>query len=136
MISPQSTRSTRRRNRKALSFFGGEPKICAHATTLESRTTIDKDAINIRWGHLKDAQETICKVANFISVYLLNTGSFFSLPVPQFNPLEYLEYIERPLVNSSDFFLPPSCLRAFRVLRGEDLFRIRARRAVSLPKVE
>jgi len=70
-------------------------KRLAHAATPESREDIDAGEVSITLGHLWDAHEVICKVANFLDCYLLTGTSHSFLPVPQYNQFAY---IDRPMV--------------------------------------
>ena len=66
-------------------------KYVAHAATMQSRLLINAHKISIKVRDIWSAQETICKVANFLDIYLLSRGSHFFLPVSQYNNFRYIE---------------------------------------------
>ena len=74
-------------------------KFIAHAATPGSRASVNADDLTITLGHIWDAHEAICKVANFVSIYLLGGSSFGGLAIPQF---DQFKYIDRPLVNAEN----------------------------------
>jgi hypothetical protein len=71
-------------------------KFIAHAATPESRQAVAADTAAITLNHLYVAHEAICKVANFVDVYLLTGTSHGMLAVPQYN---HFAYLDRPLVS-------------------------------------
>jgi hypothetical protein len=71
-------------------------KFIAHAATPESRAAAySDDEPSMTLVHLYRAQETICKVANFVSVHLLGGSERSFLATPQF---DQFRYIDKPLV--------------------------------------
>lgn len=74
-------------------------KFIAHAATPGSRAVVKADGLSITLGHLWDAHEAICKVANFVGQYLLTSARPGSLVIPQYNQFEY---IDRPLIAQED----------------------------------
>jgi len=72
-------------------------KSIAHAATPESRETVSADKANITWGHLWRAHEAICKVANFVNLYMLTGTQHSLLAIPQY---DHFAYIDRPLVKA------------------------------------
>jgi hypothetical protein len=70
-------------------------KFLAHAASPESRQAVDPDNFKITLNDLYLAHEAICKVATFVSIYLLGGSSFGGLATPQY---DHLAYIDRPLI--------------------------------------
>lgn len=70
-------------------------KFVAHAATPSSRQGFDRDKVGITLGHIWQAHEVICTVANFIDIYMLTGTSHGFLANPQCN---HFKYIDLPLV--------------------------------------
>ena len=74
-------------------------KFVAHAASPESRVLVNADDNRVTLGQLWTAHETISKVANFVSIYILHGPGYGGLPIPQY---DHLAHIERPLVSRDD----------------------------------
>jgi len=70
-------------------------KFVAHAGTPESRESVIAGKLDVTLGHLWDAHEVLCKVANFIDWFLLTGSTSSFLRTPEY---DHLAYIEKPLV--------------------------------------
>ncbi|MFO7899707.1 MAG: hypothetical protein R6V58_11690 [Planctomycetota bacterium] len=74
-------------------------KFIAHAATPGSRTEAYRDdEASLTLKHLYQAHEHLCRVANFVSVYLLGGGCQGFLPAPQY---DQFAYIDRPLADEA-----------------------------------
>ncbi len=74
-------------------------KFVAHAATPESRAAENADNLDITLGDLWNAHATICKIANFISVFILSGISYQFLP---FLRGDEFHHIDRPLVETNN----------------------------------
>ncbi|MFC1783586.1 hypothetical protein ACFL02_08375 [Planctomycetota bacterium] len=74
-------------------------KYIAHAATPWSRDQVNADDIQLNLEQLRKAHETICKIANFLDLYLLSGSSHYFLPLPHY---EQLKYIDRPLITEKN----------------------------------
>ena len=71
----------------------------AHAAAPGSETKVTADSVSVTLGHLWDAHEAICKVASFVSIWLLGGPSHSPLATPQFNQFKYMD---RPLITEEN----------------------------------
>jgi len=70
-------------------------KFLAHSASSKSRIYVNADKLKITFQHLPDALEKICKVANFVSIYILGDAKHRFL-----RNSDGFDYIDRPLVPS------------------------------------
>ncbi|MBN1796760.1 MAG: hypothetical protein JW804_08805, partial [Sedimentisphaerales bacterium] len=68
----------------------------AHSLKPEKIEKLDDKALRVTFEHLWEVQQIICKVTNFIGLYLLGIADYELLPVPYYG---FLHYIEEPLVS-------------------------------------
>jgi hypothetical protein len=88
-------------------------KFVAHAATPQTRQAVNADNVAITLKQLWHAHEAICKVAAFVSVYLLTGTAYPFLPVPQY---DQFAYIDRPLVGTENI---PALREAWRSYEEE-----------------
>ena len=74
-------------------------KFLAHAASPDSRNRTKIDDITL--GDLHKAQETICRVFNFVGTYLLPDQYPVTVGCPQTEP-SWFHYLDRPLVAEQD----------------------------------
>ncbi len=79
------------------SIFKHVNKFVAHAASPESRAADNAADLSITLGDLWKAHATICKIANFISVFILSGTSQGFLPTLRGDEFQY---IDRPLVEA------------------------------------
>lgn len=79
-------------------------KFVAHAASPESRASENADDLNVTFGDLWEAHATICKIANFLSRYILDGSAQGFLP---FLRGDEFDYLERPWVAKENV----QCLR-------------------------
>lgn len=68
----------------------------AHSLKPEKIEKLDDEALRVTFEHLWEAQQIICKVTNFIGLYLLGIVDYELLPIPHGS---FLQYIEEPLIS-------------------------------------
>lgn len=66
-------------------------KFLAHSAAPESRVSIKADEIKITLGHILNAHEIICQIAEFIGINFLNRSLGDPLAVPQYDQFEHFE---------------------------------------------
>jgi len=76
-------------------FLTYTDKYLAHAATPESRKRANAHELELSLGGLWKAQQSICEVLNFTSVYLLGDNQHGGVAVPQY---DHFKYIDKPLV--------------------------------------
>jgi hypothetical protein len=72
-------------------------KFLAHAATPGSRQVVEADNLRITLNRLYQAHKAICKVANFVSIYILGESSIGGLAHPIY---DQFAYIDKPLVTA------------------------------------
>jgi hypothetical protein len=74
-------------------------KFLAHAASPESRLTINADEVELTFGHLWQAQQVVCEIANYVSVHWLGGPQHAFLATMT---RDRFQYLDQPLVSAED----------------------------------
>ncbi len=73
-------------------------KFLAHAAAPEDRASIDPEGTSVTLKLLREAHQSFCQVASFLSIFVLGDAHPSFVPVPQYN---IFQHIERPIMEAS-----------------------------------